>query len=202
MRARVVVLAGPSGSGKSRLAGRLHDTHGWPIVRLDDFYRDHDDPAAPREESLGIVDWDHVDSWKADDAVDALGTLVDTGSVDLPVYDISTSRAIGAQTLTAHAQDLILAEGIFAAEIIGRLRERGLLHSASCIHHRPVVTFARRLARDLKERRKPPMILVRRGLGLMREEPDVVARQTALGATSARPADVERRLGTPDRPVR
>ena len=202
MRARVVVLAGPSGSGKSRLAGRLHDTHGWPIVRLDDFYRDHDDPAAPREESLGIVDWDHVDSWKADDAVDALGTLVDTGSVDLPVYDISTSRAIGAQTLTAHAQDLILAEGIFAAEIIGRLRERGLPHSAWCIHHRPVVTFARRLARDLKERRKPPMILVRRGLGLMREEPDVVARQTALGATSARPADVERRLGTPDRPVR
>ena len=202
MRARVVVLAGPSGSGKSRLAGRLHDTHGWPIVRLDDFYRDHDDPAAPREESLGIVDWDHVDSWKADDAVDALGTLVDTGSVDLPVYDISTSRAIGAQTLTARAEDLILAEGIFAAEIIGRLRDQGLLHSAWCIHHRPVVTFARRLARDLKERRKPPMILVRRGLGLMREEPDVVARQTALGATSARPADVERRLGTPDRPVR
>lgn len=202
MRARVVVLAGPSGSGKSRLAGRLHDTHGWPIVRLDDFYRDHDDPAAPREESLGIVDWDHVDSWKADDALDALGTLVDTGSVDLPVYDISTSRAIGAQTLTARAEDLILAEGIFAAEIIGRLRDQGLLHSAWCIHHRPAVTFARRLARDLKERRKPPMILVRRGLGLMREEPDVVARQTALGATSARPADVERRLGTPDRPVR
>jgi deoxyadenosine/deoxycytidine kinase len=35
-RARVVVLAGPSGSGKSRLAERLRDRCGWPIVRLDD----------------------------------------------------------------------------------------------------------------------------------------------------------------------
>ena len=196
MRSRIVVLAGPSGSGKSRLAGRLQASHGWPIVRLDDFYRDHDDPAAPRQESLGIVDWDHVDSWKADEAVAALGVLVDTGSVELPTYDIATSRAVGVHTLTAGPDDLILAEGIFAAEIIGRLRSVGLLHSAWCIHHAPMVTFARRLARDLSERRKPPLLLVRRGLSLMREEPAVVARQTALGAVSARPIEVERRLAS------
>ena len=87
------MLAGPSGSGKSRLATRLHATHGWPIFRLDDFYRDEDDPSMPRSEGLGIVDWDHPDSWDADRAVASLCELVDTGRTDTPVYDISTSRA-------------------------------------------------------------------------------------------------------------
>ena len=64
-RRRVVILAGPSGSGKTRLAGRLHAEHGWPVVRLDDFYRDEDDPAMPRQEALAMIDWDHPDSWDA-----------------------------------------------------------------------------------------------------------------------------------------
>lgn len=193
-RARVVVLAGPSGAGKSRLAERLHVAHGWPIVRLDDFYRDEDDPSMPRSEELGIIDWDHPDSWNASTAVDALIGLVDSGSTSTPVYDLSVSRAVGTATVTARSDALILAEGIFAAEIVASLREAGILHSAWCIHHRPFVTFVRRLARDLKERRKPPMVLVRRGLALMRAEPEVVRRQVALGAESARAKDVESQL--------
>jgi uridine kinase len=53
------------------------------------------------------------------------------------------------------------------------------------------VTFARRLVRDLRERRKPPWTLVRRGLALMRDEPNVVARQESLGAQPARAKDLE-----------
>lgn len=193
-RARVVVLAGPSGSGKSRLAERLHASHAWPIVRLDDFYRDEDDPSLPRSEELGIVDWDHPDSWNATAAVASLVELVDTGSTSTPVYDLSRSRAVDTTTVTAGRDDLVLAEGIFAAEIVADLRDAGVLHSAWCIHHRPFVTFVRRLARDLKERRKPPMVLVRRGLALMRAEPEVIRRQVALGAVSARATEVEAQL--------
>ena len=189
--ARVVVLAGPSGAGKSRLAARLQGAHGWPIVRLDDFYRDEDDPAMPRSEELGIVDWDHPDSWDRGAAVDALATLVATGEVKTPVYDISLSRAVDTTTVRAHAHDLILAEGIFAAEIIADLRDRGLLAGAYCVHHHRVVTFVWRLLRDLSEHRKPPWTLVRRGLALMRDEPRVVARQESLGAASARAKDLE-----------
>ena len=174
--ARVVVLAGPSGAGKSRLAARLHDAHGWPIVRLDDFYRDEDDPAMPRSAELGIVDWDHPDSWNREAAVAALETLVATGSVSTPVYDIGLSRAVGSTVVTAGPDDLVLTEGIFAAEIIADLRERGLLAGAYCVHHHRVRTFVHRLLRDLSERRKPPWTLVRRGLALMRDEPQVVAR--------------------------
>ncbi len=193
-RRRVVVLAGPSGAGKSRLAARLHSAHGWPIFRLDDFYRDLDDPAMPRSEGLGIIDWDHPDSWDAERAVASLCELVDTGRTETPVYDISTSRAVGHHEVTAGPTALVIAEGIFAAEVVGRLRACGVLHSAWCVHHRPAVTFVRRLARDLKERRKPPVTLVRRGLTLMRAEPEIVRRQTELGAQPARASDLERQL--------
>ena len=119
----------------------------------------------PRSEGLGIIDWDHPDSWDGDRAVASLCELVDTGRTDTPVYDISTSRAVGHHEVTAAPADLVIAEGIFAAEVVERLRGCGVLHSAWCVHHRPSVTFVRRLARDLKERRKPPVTLVRRGAG-------------------------------------
>ncbi|HOA67012.1 MAG TPA: ATP-binding protein [Phycicoccus elongatus] len=192
MRTRVVILAGPSGSGKSRLAARLAAHHHWPIVRLDDFYRDQDDPELPMSAGLGIPDWDDPRSWNGEAALAALRTLVDTGSCEIPIYDLPTSRAVGTTTLTAGPGDLILTEGIFAAELIGPLRAEGLLHSGWCIIHRhPGVNFLRRLARDLRERRKPPHILVRRGWALMRSEPSVIERQRKLGATCARATVVE-----------
>ncbi len=192
MRTRVVILAGPSGSGKSRLAARLAAHHHWPIVRLDDFYRDQDDPELPMSAGLGIPDWDDPRSWNGEAALAALRTLVDTGSCELPIYDLPTSRAVGTTTLTAGPGDLILTEGIFAAELIGPLRAEGLLHSGWCIIHRhPGVNFLRRLARDLRERRKPPHILVRRGWALMRSEPSVIERQRKLGANCARATVVE-----------
>lgn len=191
---RVVVLAGPSGSGKSRLADRLHRSHGWPVVRLDDFYKDADAPDLPLSEELGMIDWDHPDSWDEAAAVTALRDLLTAGTAAMPVYDIATSRAVGEHTVTAAAGDLVVAEGIFAAEAIPALRAAGLLHSAWCIRHHRLKTFVLRLARDLTERRKPPLTLVRRGMVLTREEPRVVARHVALGARPATPTQAERAL--------
>ena len=195
-RARVVVLAGPSGSGKSRLAGRLHTAYGWPIVRLDNFYRDGDDPALPIQASLGIPDWDDPRSWHAEAALEALATLIETGHARMPVYDLAQSRATGFEEVVCESGRLILAEGIFAAEIIGALHQRGLLHSAWCLVQGRKRTFVRRLARDLAERRKPPGVLLQRGRALYAGEPATIRRQVALGARQARPREVERILGT------
>lgn len=193
VHARVVVLAGPSGSGKSRLAARLNAAHGWPIVRLDDFYLDGDDPRLPMRELGGtrVVDWDHPGSWDAEAAVSALRTLVTDGATEVPRYDLARSAVVGTDRVSVARGQLVLAEGIFAAEIIGGLREGAMLHSAWCIRHSRWVTFCRRLARDLSERRKPPLILVRRGLALCREEPQVVTRMERFGARCATPREAE-----------
>ena len=192
-RARVLVLGGPSGSGKSRWAAHLSREHGWPIVRLDDYYKDAGDPTLPML-SGDLADWDDLRSWRCDDAVDALETLCRTGELVAPVYDISTSAATGTQQVRLAGADTVIAEGIFAPYVIEPLRRRGLLAGAYCVHHNRWVTFARRLVRDLSERRKPPLVLVRRGLRLTQGEPAIVREQLRLGAEPIRPKDLARRL--------
>lgn len=149
--ARVVLLAGPSGTGKSHLAELV----GLPVVRLDDFYRDGDDEAMPRS-PIGIVDWDDPRSWSP----------------------------------------LIIAEGIFADQIVGALRDRGLLAAAICVRHHRIVTFVRRFQRDLREHRKPPFTLLRRGLLLLRDDPQVVRRCLDAGCEPLHPKAARRRIET------
>ena len=158
-RAQVVVLAGPSGAGKSRLAERL----GLPILRLDDFYKDGDDPTLPRithGANAGLVDWDDPASWhragRARRAARALrhralrgAGLRDRAERPLPARGSSTSAAARG----------FVAEGIFAPEVVAACRDEGMLAAAYCITQHPVVTFWRRLTRDLREHRKPPLVL-------------------------------------------
>jgi uridine kinase len=193
-----VLLAGPSGSGKSSLARRI----GLPVVCLDDFYRAGDDPGLPVCE-LGIVDWDDPRAWDADRAMAALRELTEHGTAVVPIYDLSADGPVGTRVVTLGDAPLVVAEGIFAADLIGACRQQGLLADALCLTHRPTVTFWRRLLRDLRERRKSPGTLLRRGLTLLRREPEVVARHVALGAVPVHGADAERRvrrlLDDPDR---
>ena len=175
---RVVLLCGPSGSGKTRLAHHC----GYPVLHLDDFYKEAGDPTLPLLPDGRSVDWDAPESWDAKAAVDAIASLALTGRAEIPVYDISTSARTGTAVVRTDGAHVFVAEGIFAAEIIGRCRELGVLADALCLRGRPGTTFRRRLVRDLRERRKPPAVLVRRGWRLMRAEREIVARQTALGA--------------------
>jgi uridine kinase len=188
-RARIVLLAGPSGSGKSHLAARS----GLPTVCLDDFYKDGDDPTLPRSE-LGIADWDHPDAWDAQRALVSLSELATTGTTWLPAYDFSLDRTTGTHVVHLGDAPVFVAEGIFAAHLIGACRELGLLADALCLTHRPTVTFWRRLARDLREGRKSPWILLRRGLALRRREPAIVAEHVSLGATPVHGEEALRRL--------
>ncbi|MEU0394631.1 uridine kinase [Streptomyces sp. NPDC006208] len=175
---RVVLLAGPSGSGKSSLAART----GLPVLRLDDFYKEGNDPTLPVVTGSTDIDWDSPLSWDADAAVAAIAELCRTGRTDVPVYDIATSSRVDRETLDISRTPLFVAEGIFAAEIVRRCQELGLLADALCLRGRPSTTFRRRLARDLREGRKSVPFLLRRGWRLMRAERGIVARQTQLGA--------------------
>ncbi|MET7895447.1 uridine kinase family protein [Streptomyces mirabilis] len=185
---RVVLLCGPSGSGKSLLAA---DT-GLPVLRLDDFYKEGTDPTLPQVEGSSDIDWDHPQSWDADIAVAAIEELCRTGRTTVPVYDISLSARTGAEALHIERTPLFIAEGIFAAEIVERCRELGILADALCLSRGPLTTFRRRFLRDLREGRKSVPFLLRRGWRLMRSERSIVARQSALGA---HPCDKAEALG-------
>jgi uridine kinase len=187
-----VLLAGPSGSGKSSLAART----GLPALRLDDFYKEGDDPTLPLVASSTDIDWDSPLSWDADAAVAAIVELCRTGRTTVPVYDIATSARVDREVLDIGRTSLFVAEGIFAADVVRRCQELGVLADALCLRGRPSTTFRRRLVRDLREGRKSVSFLLRRGWRLMRAERGIVARQTALGAHPCGKAEALGRLAT------
>ncbi|MEY9967364.1 uridine kinase [Streptacidiphilus sp. MAP12-16] len=191
--ARVVLLCGPSGSGKSTLAERA----GLPVLQLDDFYKDGDDPTLPRvprapqtagggsgsgDGDGGVTDWDHPASWHADDAMAAIRRLCSEGRAEIPVYSIPDNGRVGMHTLELDGATAFIAEGIFAAEIVRRCEAEGLLGDAICLRNRPTATAWRRFRRDVRERRKSVPYLLHRGWRLMRAERGIVARQIAQGA--------------------
>ncbi len=191
--ARVVVLAGPSGVGKSRLAANS----GLPVLRLDDYYRSGDDPALPgipHGANAGLVDWDDPRSWHHDEAVRAICELATTGRTVAPVYDIASNGPSGTHVVDLEGRRLFVAEGIFAQEVVRACREHGVLAAALCLRQHPLVTFWRRLTRDLREHRKPPLVLLRRGWALMRAQRRVIADAEALGCTVMNPRQASERI--------
>jgi uridine kinase len=178
--ARVILLTGPSGSGKSSLAALT----GLPVLRLDDFYKEGDDPTLPLMSggSHGSVDWDSAASWNAEAAMAAVRELCATGRAAVPVYEISTSSITGEAPVDLGGAPLFIAEGIFAADIVAPCRELGLLADALCLSRGAVTTARRRFVRDLREGRKSVRFLARRGWSLMRAERTIVARHAELGA--------------------
>jgi uridine kinase len=166
-----VLLAGPSGSGKSTLAAHL----GWPVLRLDDFYREGTDPLLPRDEA-GRVDWDDENAWNTADALAAVLELAATGEVSAPVYALGEDRRVGCHRIELGDSPLFFAEGLFADRLVAGCRAAGVLADAVVLAPNPATTFVRRLVRDVAEARKPLPVLLRRGLRLWREQPAVVRR--------------------------
>nr|WP_294694122.1 uridine kinase [uncultured Friedmanniella sp.] len=171
----VILVAGASGSGKSRLAA----ASGCPRLNLDDFYLDGDQPGLPS--TLGIVDWDDPASWDGEAAVGAVVALCRTGATAVPVYDLARSRRTGSQAVDLGDARLLIVEGVFAPEIVTPLRSAGLWLDALYLDRGRTVTLLRRLLRDVAERRKPLPVLLRRGLALWRDEPRLRARALDLG---------------------
>jgi uridine kinase len=154
------------------------------VLRLDDFYRRGDDPELPRiahGANAGLVDWDDPRSWHHDEAVAAICDLAGSGRTVAPVYDIARNGPSGTHEVDLGGAALFVAEGIFAQEVVAACRRHGVLAAALCLRQHPVVTFWRRLTRDLREHRKPPLVLLRRGWALMRDQRRVIAGAAAQG---------------------
>jgi uridine kinase len=186
--ALVVLLTGPSGSGKSSLARRA----GLPVLGLDRFYKNGTDPSLPRRGTS--VDWDDPATWNREDALDAVHRLAVSRRASVPTYDLRQNRRVGGEILEVGSAPAFVAEGIFAALLVGGCRALGVLGDALCLHQPRQVTFLRRLVRDIGEGRKSPMLLLRRGVALARAENETVDQQVAHGAHLCRPDEALHRL--------
>lgn len=189
----VVLLAGPSGSGKSHLAAQAK----FPVLRLDDFYREGTDPNLPMHPTLGIVDWDDPRAWDVDAAFAAVLQVSQTGACDLPIYDIGKSAVTGTHHFDTGGRRMFVAEGLFAGELVSRCVEAGILADAIVLARQPWKNYVRRMARDFVRGRKPPKVIIERGWTLLKAEPEVVVRQVEAGcraldadATRARLAEL------------
>lgn len=187
--AHVVLLVGPSGCGKTYLAKSV----GLPILALDDFYRPDTDPDMPRNHE-DKVDWEDPKSWDGIAAEAALEELCCEDEAEVPDYSFHENRAVGTRHISRNASAIIVAEGIFAAELIAPLRASGLLADALLIRQNRWVTFGRRLLRDMREDRKSRGYLVRQGWAKTMSEPAVIAHQRGLGARPVSKAEARRRL--------
>lgn len=174
--ARVVLLAGPSGCGKTYLAR----ASGLPTIALDDFYRDGSSDGLPTRDD-GSVDWEDAASWDGDAALAALRALCHGDEVEVPTYAFGQDRAVGRRTVRRDGASIVVAEGLFAAELVGPLTDAGLLADAILIDQRARTTFVHRLARDLRERRKPPAEVLRAGRAKRAAEPELRRRLVDLG---------------------
>ncbi|MEV4611899.1 ATP-binding protein [Kitasatospora sp. NPDC049258] len=186
---RVILLSGPSGSGKSSLAERS----GLPVLQLDDFYKDGDDPSLPLFPDGG-TDWDSPLSWHREQALAAIRQLITDGRAEVPVYSIPANGRDGSRSLDLRGAPAFIAEGIFAAELAGQCAAEGLLGEALCLRNRPLTTAWRRFRRDVREGRKSVPYLLRRGWRLMRAERGIVARQVELGAAACAGPEATRRV--------
>lgn len=180
MSARVILLTGPSGSGKTSLLRRV----GAQRLKLDDFYRDGAEPGMPLldgtlsgpgglslDEAMSLVDWDDPASWDADRAMTAIRELCAQGRARVPVYSIPDNATVSHTVLDIDGASAFVAEGIFASELVGRCRAEGLLADALVLRRPRIQTWWFRLRRDIAERRKPPHVLLTRGLRLALAEP-------------------------------
>ena len=170
--ARVVMIFGPSSSGKTTFANRLavhlkvlgKKPH---LLSLDDFYRNRCDIPL---EADGKPDLEHVDALDVPFLAECLEGLLAGRTVMMPRYDFTVSRrAPEGHPLTLGSQEILLVEGIhgmndrITAEIPEQLMYGVYVSALGCInlddHNRIRTTdvrLLRRIVRDMRFRNTSP----------------------------------------------
>ncbi|MBQ8859102.1 MAG: nucleoside kinase [Clostridia bacterium] len=118
-RRRVVMLAGPSSSGKTTTAAILADRltvlgHPTAILSLDNFYRLPNDPAYPRQEN-GDLDFEAVDALETDLVHDCLAAILRGEEYMAPVFDFMRgTRATEKERIFVPEGGFLIVEGLHA----------------------------------------------------------------------------------------
>ena len=106
--------------------------------------------------------------------------------------DLARARTDATAAATQARRDAaLLAEGIFAIKALPLARAAGLDASGLYLNRPGAQVAYFRLKRDLKQRRKPPWVLVRRGLALWRAQDELKRKAIANGFRAVSYAEAE-----------
>lgn len=117
--ANIVLLAGPSSSGKTTTAGIIRDHlseigHETIVVSLDDFYRDRDDPAYPLDET-GRQDYESVEALHTDKIQDFIAKLLCGREVYMPRYVFEKGESYQSnEPIRLREGSFVIMEGLHA----------------------------------------------------------------------------------------
>jgi len=146
---RLIGIAGPSGSGKSELSRRLAAALGAPIVSLDSYYRDLSHLAL---DDRAKQNFDIPDSLDDGLLLEQCAAVARGETIDVPHYDFSChTRVAGTQRIEPGRT--VIVEGLFTL-YWNDLRH--LLHASVYVDLEDEICYARRLARDVRERGRTP----------------------------------------------
>jgi len=161
MPTRIIGVAGPSGSGKSELSRRLAAVTGSQIISLDSYYRDLG--ALPFEERAR-TNFDEPESLDDELLLSHFAALASGNAIDVPIYDFAThARVPGGVRVEPGAT--VIVEGLFTL-YWSELRQH--LHASVYVDLEDEICFARRLARDIRERGRTPECVERQYFATVR----------------------------------
>ena len=115
---RALMLAGPSGSGKTTTANLLCDAlkrrgESALVLSLDDFYRDHNDPDYPLDES-GKRNFEVPEALNLADLEATLGDIIENREFNVPKYDFKTGKRSENRTHAPMNGGCVIIEGLHA----------------------------------------------------------------------------------------
>ena len=148
----LIIISGPSGSGKSHLAKRISEKFkDIKIVKTDSYYRDN---LLIKIISLYFNDiYDRIISIKKKELIDTLNSILNNEEL-VPSYNYdfrtrkSTKKYI--RNRSEYTSQVVLLEGIFAHRLIKYFKKH-IFMKITCIEDKSLC-FERRIRRDLIER--------------------------------------------------
>jgi uridine kinase len=148
MKPFVIGVAGGSGSGKTTVVRHIIERVGpvnLTLIQQDSYYRD---TAHMPDEERALQNYDHPASLETDLMTRHVRTLIDGGTVDIPVYDFA-SHERARQAIKAAPRPVILIDGIL---IFFEKELRDLMDLRIFVDTDADVRLLRRLKRDIVER--------------------------------------------------